>query len=141
MVLAEKEIQLSPALEDYLEAILALAPRARVSAIARRLGVAKASVTEAVKKLADQGFVDYARYGRAELTVRGAAAARRVRARHNLLSSFLENVLGVPPATAERDACILEHGLSAETTRKLDEFISAFNDEEKLTRSKGVLEN
>ncbi|UCH79320.1 MAG: metal-dependent transcriptional regulator [Candidatus Coatesbacteria bacterium] len=115
---------LSPALEDYLEAILELEPPVRVSAIARRLRVAKASVTQAVQRLVEKGLAVSPRYGRVELTARGLAAARKIRRRHRIWLEFLEEILGVPHATANREACVLEHGLSPETTARLTSYVA-----------------
>ncbi len=114
--------KLTPSLEDYLEAVFDLGPPARVSAIAKHLDVAKASVTQAVQRLIEKGFVESARYGRVNLTAQGLKLARKVRKRHNTLVIFLEGVLGVPAGVAERDACVLEHGLSDETADRLTEY-------------------
>lgn len=129
--------KLTPSLEDYLEAVFELGPPARVSAIARHLGVAKASVTQAVQRLAEKGLVESPRYGRVAFTAKGLATARKVRARHSILLVFLEDLLGVPHATADRDACVLEHGLSAETTARLSDFVAALQESRrKNNRSK-----
>jgi DtxR family Mn-dependent transcriptional regulator len=117
--------KLTPSLEDYLEAIFDLGPPARVSSIAGRLGVAKASVTQAVQRLVEKRLAESARYGRVSLTAKGQALARTIRRRHDLLVTFLEDVLGVSHATADRDACVLEHGLSAETAIRLSEYVAA----------------
>jgi DtxR family Mn-dependent transcriptional regulator len=117
--------RLTPSLEDYLEAIFDLGPPARVSSIAGRLEVAKASVTQAVQRLAEKGLAECARYGRVSLTANGRALARKIRRRHDTLVTFLEDVLGVSHATAERDACVLEHGLSAETASRLSEYVAS----------------
>jgi DtxR family Mn-dependent transcriptional regulator len=111
--------KLTPSLEDYLEAVFDLGPPARVSSIARHLDVAKASVTQAVQRLVEKGLVECARYGRVNLTEKGLRLAQKVRRRHNILVTFLEEVLGVSAATARHDACVLEHGLSDETTKRL----------------------
>ncbi len=116
---------LTPSLEDYLEAVLDLGTPARVSAVADRLNVAKASVTEAARKLKEMGYVYYARYGPLDLTPKGLEVAREVRNRHDALILFLVNILGVPAAVAARDACVLEHGLSAETAARLATFVAA----------------
>jgi len=117
--------KLTPSLEDYLEAVFELGSPARVSAIAGHLDVAKASVTQAVQRLAEKGLVESPRYGRVALTARGLETARKVRARHSILLTFLEDVLGVSHETADRDACVLEHGLSAETTSRLSDFVAS----------------
>jgi DtxR family Mn-dependent transcriptional regulator len=117
--------KLSPSLEDYLEAVFDLGPPARVSSIAGRLKVAKASVTQAVQRLIEKGLVESARYGRVSLTARGLKLAREVRNRHDTLVTFLRDVLGVPDAVADRDACVLEHGLSDETAELLADYTSS----------------
>jgi DtxR family Mn-dependent transcriptional regulator len=117
--------RLSPSLEDYLEAIWDLEPPARVSSIAARLDVAKASVTQAVQRLTEKGLVESARYGRVNLTPQGLKLAREVRKRHDTLVTFLQDVLGVPAAVADRDACVLEHGLSDVTADLLAKYTSA----------------
>lgn len=120
--------KLTPSLEDYLEAVFELGSPARVSSIAGHLGVAKASVTQAVQRLAGKGLVESPRYGRVTLTAKGLDAARKVRARHSILLTFLEDVLGVSHETANRDACVLEHGLSAETTARLSDFVASLQE-------------
>jgi DtxR family Mn-dependent transcriptional regulator len=127
--------ELTPSLEDYLEAVFDLGPPARVSSIAKQLDVAKASVTQAVQRLVDKGLVECARYGRVYLTAKGYKLARKVRARHDMLLAFLKGVLGVPGAVAERDACILEHGLSDETAERLADYTSTFSGNRKNGRS------
>jgi DtxR family Mn-dependent transcriptional regulator len=129
--------KLTPSLEDYLEAVFELGPPARVSSIARHLRVAKASVTQAVQRLTEKGLVSSPRYGRVDFTAKGLETARKIRARHAILLTFLEEVLGVPHATADRDACILEHGLSAETTARLSDFVASLQkDRRRSNRAK-----
>jgi DtxR family Mn-dependent transcriptional regulator len=127
-------VELTPSLEDYLEAVLELEPPTRVSAIAAHLGVAKASVTQALGRLTEKGLVESARYGRVSLTATGLKAAQKVRARHSVLLTFLEDILGVPHETADRDACVLEHGLSAETAARLSDYVASL--QKKRARSK-----
>jgi DNA-binding Lrp family transcriptional regulator len=62
---------LTPALEDYLaviQEILQKQPAARVSTIARKMGVSLPSVTNAMKRLAELGYVEYEKYGYITLT-------------------------------------------------------------------------
>jgi DtxR family Mn-dependent transcriptional regulator len=113
-------------MEDYLEAIDSLADKvgfARVRDIAGSVGVTQPTVTGALKHLAEMGLVNYKPYEVITLTPRGREAARRVRGRHELLSRFFEDVLGLPPATAESDACRVEHDLSRKTVEGLVAFM------------------
>ena len=103
--------------EDYLEAILILSEQhgsARPVDIATHLGVSKPSVSFAMKRLRENGYVDGKVGGSVTLTEAGEAIARRILERHRLLTLFLMR-LGVSEETARADACKLEHDLSDET--------------------------
>ncbi len=116
---------LSESLEDYLEVIRGLRAEgrvARVRDIAARKGVRMPSVASAMKRLADEGLVDYRTREYVDLTPEGEQAAERVAQRHAFLKRFLREVLLVSPATAERDACALEHSLSPETLDRIAGF-------------------
>jgi len=113
---------ITPAMEDYLETILALSAEggvARARDIASAMKVSRPSVTGALRHLSKHGLVNYAPYEVITLTSEGAEAARRVARRHEILSRFLGGALGVSERTAERDACRIEHGLSRETVGRL----------------------
>lgn len=117
--------ELSESLEDYLEIILQLQQEkrvARVRDIASRKGVSNASVSNALSRLARDGFVLHEAREFVELTDRGMELARRVLHRHAFLISFLRDVLQVSEDTAEADACAIEHHVSAETLEKLATF-------------------
>jgi DtxR family Mn-dependent transcriptional regulator len=53
------------------------------------------------------------------LTEKGAHQAAEIRDRHDFLTSFLRDTVGVSAETAEEDACKMEHILSEETLRKM----------------------
>lgn len=57
------------------------------------------------------------------LTEEGMKIASDIYKKHEFLVWFFTNVLGIERDIAERDACIIEHGLSKETFTKLVEFI------------------
>ena len=100
--------------EDYLEAILMLQEQkgyARSVDIAGLLGVTKPSVSFAMKKLRENGYITMDEDNLIALTEPGEAIARRILDRHNTLSSFLQT-LGVDARTAREDACKMEHDLS-----------------------------
>jgi len=104
-------------LEDYLESIYTIQAResvARVGDIAADLGVSPASVTPAMKRLSEMGLVKYSKRRYVELTPEGEDTARRTLVRHNILTRFLSEILGMDPDLAERDACAMEHYLSNE---------------------------
>ncbi len=118
--------KLSASLEDYLEAIYHLAAGqdvARSKDIAERMEVSRASVTGALKTLAEKKLVHYKPYGYVTLTEKGQQIAHRVVRRHEVLTRFFEDILGAEPATAQAAACRAEHTLGPEITARLMAFI------------------
>ena len=110
--MAKKSRKLTRRLEDYLEAVLVLVRRngvARVGEIAIATNVSKSSVTAALKHLADDGLVNHDPYQFVTLTPRGTELAQEVLDKHELLMSFLIDVLNIAPTVAEENACRMEH--------------------------------
>jgi DtxR family Mn-dependent transcriptional regulator len=112
---------MTQSLEDYLEMVSFLSDdgEVRVTDIASRLGVSKPSALTAIRNLEEQGLLEHERYRAVTLTQKGAIRASEIRDRHSFLTSFLHDVLGVNPETAEDDACKMEHILSEETLKKM----------------------
>ena len=103
--------------EDYLETMLMLQQELgyiRSIDVADRMGVTKPSVSYAVKRLRENGFVTMDPDGPLHLTESGLEIAQRIFERHHLLIRVL-TALGVSPETAREDACKIEHDLSDET--------------------------
>ena len=116
---------LTASLEDYLETIYELIRDrkvARVRDIAKARGVKAGSVTPAMKRLAEHGLITYEQREYIELTAAGEEAARRVLSRHQILTSFFNEVLQMEPPDAERDACAIEHHLSDEAMDRMVRF-------------------
>ncbi|MBR4398503.1 MAG: DtxR family transcriptional regulator [Fibrobacter sp.] len=117
--------KLSQSLEDYLEMvhILRLANGiARVRDIAAALTVKMPSVAKAMIELKKLGLVTQEPYSGVELTEEGERVASMILNRHILLKGFLIK-LGVSEAIADKDACCMEHILSAETLGKIEDFM------------------
>jgi len=115
------EPRLSSQMEDYLEAICQLCQEegvARVKKIASRLDVTYPSVVGAIKSLKERNLVRQERYGYVRLTEEGVHLAEDVIHRHEVLTSFLTNILGLDSKTASTDACRIEHAVSPETVRR-----------------------
>jgi len=103
--------------EDYLEQILILLENkgyARSTDIAEALGFTKPSVSVAMKKLRENGYISMERGGLISLTDKGYSIARRIYDRHLTLTRFFVSI-GVDGATARKDACKVEHDISEET--------------------------
>ncbi len=118
--------ELGESLEDYLEIILQLEQEkgeARAKEIAQRKDVRMASVTGALKRLAAEGLIDYRARETAVLTPSGRELANRVLQRHEFITRFLNEILGVPLDTASREACSIEHIISIETLDRLAGFV------------------
>jgi DtxR family Mn-dependent transcriptional regulator len=117
---------MSSSLEDYLETIYLLVQEqgfARVKDVARARDVKAASVSIALRKLAEMDLVRYERREYIALTPSGEEAGRRVFSRHRLLSRFFEEVLRMPPKSASEQACLMEHSLTDES---MDRMVSFF---------------
>ena len=113
--------------EDYLETILILKERkgvVRSIDIARELNFSKPSVSVAMKKLRENGYLEVDGEGYITLLPPGAEIAQRIYTRHRLLTRFLEG-LGVSPENAAADACKIEHDISAESFERIVSFARA----------------
>ncbi len=99
---------------------------ARVTDIARHLGVLKASVTSALRPLVQRGLVRHARYDLITLTERGKEQAAAILERYEALRAFIVSVLGVDEETARRDACLMEHRVSDAVHARLLDFVDCY---------------
>ena len=128
------EGKLTPANEDYLEAIYQLGEQGTLSVrsidLATKLDVSKASVNKALAHLKKAGLVDQPHYGDITLTDKGSTYASSILARHHVLYRFLVEVLGVAPSVAEQEACSMEHAMSDDTLQRwIDHFNSLYGRE------------
>jgi DtxR family transcriptional regulator, Mn-dependent transcriptional regulator len=111
--------------ENYAKAIYQLQGRGEepvhTNAVAERLGVTPASASGMLKRLADEGLVDYEPYHGVRLTPRGERLALEVIRHHRLLELFLAEVLEMPWDRVHDEAEVLEHHISED----LEELIAA----------------
>ena len=123
--MTDADCDITGSLEDYLETIyriLASNTVARVRDIAENMEVSPASVTPAMKRLAEKQLIRYSKRNYIDLTEKGLFIARRTMTRHNLLSRFLIDILGINREQAECDACAMEHFLSESSMERLAAF-------------------
>ncbi len=116
---------LSESLEDYLEVIYQLVQEkkvARVRDIAARKGVKMSSVVGALRRLSAAELIFYQAREFVEMTEAGEELARLLLARHEFLTKFFVDILGVDAVQAEDEACSVEHVLSPTTMRRLRRF-------------------
>lgn len=105
--------------EDYLKAIYEIETgpgqgTVATNEIAERLSVAPASVSGMVRRLADQGLLEYERYRGVRLTPQGRRVALQTIRRHRILETYLTEVLGYPWDRVHDEAERLEHAASEE---------------------------
>ena len=118
--------KLTASLEDYLEIICNYSNAnkgIRAVDISRKLNISRASVTEALKKLANKGYINYGRYDSISLTENGKVLAESVISKHSVLQIFFENVLGLSEAEASINACRIEHVITDNAFNKISELI------------------
>jgi DtxR family Mn-dependent transcriptional regulator len=112
-------------IEDYIKAIFQLGDGdpVQTSAIAERLEVRPASVSNMMRRLAKLGLIEYAPYRGALLTTEGEALARRMVRRHRLIERFLTEVLDYPWEEVHDEAERLEHAVSARFVEAIDNLL------------------
>ncbi len=108
--------------ESYLKAIYQLQDfhgYVRSIDIADMLGVSKASVCVAMKKLQREDLIEMDNDKIIHLTAEGAIYASKVINKYNLIKQALIS-LNVDEQTAAQDACRIEHLISSETANKIE---------------------
>ncbi|MHB9132336.1 MAG: metal-dependent transcriptional regulator [Armatimonadota bacterium] len=117
-------MEVSPQAEEYLEAVCRILDRgetATPSELGRELRVAPPSAVGMLKRLEEQGLVDYSRRTGAQLTERGQHAALTLRRRHRLAERLLTDLLHIPLSRAHEIACRFEHVIDDE----VEEYLSS----------------
>ena len=112
--------------ENYLETIFILQnrkPSVRSIDIVNELGFSKPSVSVAMKNLRNNGYITMDPDGYITLTPSGREIAEKMYERHTFLSTWLTD-LGVAPDVAAKDACRIEHVISAESFSAITKFAS-----------------
>jgi DtxR family Mn-dependent transcriptional regulator len=139
---------LTPSLEDYLEAIWTISLRekvARVKDIAKCLAVTTPSVVSALNILLEKNLIKHESYGYIELTDQGTLKAKEVDEHHKLLFTLLNEIFGIDAGIASKDACKIEHHLSKETIKRIEQFIQFLEEDQEektffTSRFKGFVE-
>ncbi len=117
---------LTASMEDYLEAIfniIAEKEAVRPKDIAKRLKVSNASVTGALRVLADKGLINYVPFDVITITQGGKALAKDVIRRHEVLRDFFVKVLTVDEAAADEAACQMEHSIPKIILERFIQFV------------------
>ena len=112
--------------EDYLSAIYKhreIDGTIKANQIAEKLSISNAAVTDMLKKLANDGFVDYRRYKGIKLTNNGEEYAKNMVRRHRIWEVFLHQIVGMPWDKVHEEAHNLEHGASNELINRMEEML------------------
>jgi len=107
--------ELTTSVEDYLKAIYAITGQghpATTSEIARWLDLSPPSVSGMVKRLAEQGLLEYQPYKGVKLTAKGRRGALTMLRRHRIIESYLVERLGYSWDSVHQEAERLEHAVS-----------------------------
>ena len=126
---------LSPSNEHYLRAVWSVRNQrgyARLTDVARELGVAPATLSVALRGLEARGLILHDDQRFLLLTPSGERAAREVHHRYSVLRAFLGEVLKVDAAQAEREACLIEHDISATTTERLVDLLRLLREDPEM---------
>ena len=103
--------------EDYLEKILQISQKkdsVHAIDIAREMSFSKPSVSIAMNKLKEQGYIEINDKGEISLTQSGLVIAEKTLEKHVILTNMLVH-LGVDEEIAREDACRMEHDISDKT--------------------------
>ena len=112
--------------EDYLSAIYKYRESdgmIKAHRIADKLSISNAAVTDMLKKLANDGFVDYKRYKGIKLTKNGEEYAKNMVRRHRIWEVFLHQIVGMPWDKVHEEAHNLEHGASEGLINRMEEML------------------
>ena len=120
------EESLGKSREDYLEAILMQTRKngaCRLTDVAQQLNFSKPSVSIAVKKLEEEGYVVRDDW-KLVLTEPGEKIAERMLEKHRFFTKWLM-MAGVDAVTAEEEACRIEHVISDDSFTKVMDFMKS----------------
>lgn len=113
-------------MENYLEAIYELSENGkgvRVSDIAARMGVTKASTNGAMTTLSEKGLIVNEKYKEVFLTPTGLKLAKYTAKKHSVIRQFFIQILKINPNIADKDACAIEHVISDDSIHAMEQYM------------------
>lgn len=115
----------TPAQENYIETIysLSLDGPVRPSALARTLGVKRASVSKFINSLVANGLVDHVPRGEISLTSKGVELANSIARRDKCLTRLLVDICNMDPEDAYPEVHRLEHLISDDVLFRLEKLV------------------
>jgi len=124
-------VKLTSKQQAYLETIDELCRfhgHAHTKAIAEKLNIRMASVTEAMRALALKKLINYQPRKSITLTAQGRNIATELAERHNVLEEFFHQILGCSKPRSETIACQVEHVIDEQFRQRLNSFIQFINE-------------
>ena len=128
--LESNKLSNNESMEMYLETIYILENshgHAHGVDVAKQLGVSKASVSKATKKLIEKGMINKETYGSITLTQKGRELSEKIYYNHQLISLYLEHSLGLSATEAAENACKMEHVLSETMLTSIKKYLDKHN--------------
>lgn len=113
-------------IEDYLSAIYKYQDRdgkIKPNLIAEKLGISNAAVTDMLRKLSKEKYVNYEKYKSINLTEKGKAYAQNMVRRHRIWEVFLNQIVGMPWDKVHDEAHRLEHSSSDDLINRMEEML------------------
>ncbi len=113
-------------IEDYLSAIYKFQDESgniKPNLIAEKLGISNAAVTDMLRRLSKEKYVNYEKYRSITLTEKGRSYAKNMVRRHRIWEVFLNQVVGMPWDKVHDEAHRLEHSASDELIDRMEEML------------------
>lgn len=99
----------------------------RVSQLAKSLQVSVPSASKMAKKLNEEEFIEFQRYGIITLTDKGMEVSQRLVENHNVLVRFFQ-FLGVDEEMIEEEVKRIEYYISKDVIKKIERLLTNKND-------------
>lgn len=118
--------ELTESLEKYLLAIYEIVKvnkASRVKDVSNYLKIGGPATSDAVKTLAERGFINYVPYGIITITEKGIERAEEKIRRKKTISNFLEKVLLVENEKVESSAKSIEYSMPEDVLEKFVTFL------------------
>lgn len=116
--------QVSASNQNYLKAVWTLGEwsdeAVTATTVAAKVGVRLSTASDAIRRLAEQGYLAHAPYGAVALTDKGLAVALAMVRRHRLIEAFLVKTLGYRADQVHEEAEVLEHAVSDFMIERID---------------------
>ncbi|WP_456278875.1 metal-dependent transcriptional regulator [Bacillus sp. AK128] len=116
----------SPIQEKYLKVIydnLNDEGFIRVSELAKSLGVTVSSASKMAKKLSEQDYIDFQRYGNITLTVKGIKESRQIYRKHDVLVRFFR-LIEIEEEKIEDEVKSIENMISLDVVKKIEALLT-----------------